>query len=148
MLSAKSLGVGKQIPLNPDMEAIKAEITDMTNIKSVTGGFFSYNKYFGFFNGSMIMKAKNYSQGDNICQLPVNPKFSNCYVLGLLSGELVGLYINSTGMLKANQSMNANDGAYLQINGSFPITVGGGVIDSLLRKFMTFFSRKEVMNYA
>lgn len=149
MLSAKSLGVEKQIPLNPDMTYTKPTIsTSGKKFSEVSNGFVVYNKYEAIFSGYLQMKAGVVNADETLLTLPFKPKFPNAYLNGRESGNAMTIYVDQNGNLKKQAPQTFEDGDLVFIVGSFSISNGGGVIDSFLRKFMTFFSRKEAMNYA
>ena len=131
MLNAKSLGVEKQIPLNPDMEFKVVDFAEQrgTYFTTNTLNLASYNKYICCMCGGIGMKKCNLtSKVDIILKLPFKPKFGEACVLADVNGsnETRRFIIDAEGNLKPNNNMNFDDGAWLNFHASFPISTGGG----------------------
>ena len=127
MLSAKSLGVEKQIPLNPDMTYTKPTI-DATGKKFsvVSNGFVMYNKYEAIFSGYLQMKAGVVNADETLLTLPFKPKYPNAYLNGRLAGNAMTIYVDQDGNLKKQTTQTFEDGDFIFITGSFSISNGGG----------------------
>ncbi|WP_297238114.1 hypothetical protein [uncultured Faecalicoccus sp.] len=127
MLSAKSLGVEKQIPLNPDMTYTKPTIsTSGKKFSEVSNGFVVYNKYEAIFSGYLKMKDGVVNADETLLTLPFKPKYPNAYINGRVSGNPMTIYVDQYGNLKKQAPQTFEDGDLVFIVGSFSISNGGG----------------------
>lgn len=144
MLSAKSLGVEKQIPLNHDMTYTKPTIsTSGKKFSEVSNGFVMYNKYEAIFSGYLQMKAGVVNADETLLTLPFKPKFPNAYLNGRESGNAMTIYVDQNGDLKKQTTQTFEDGDLVFIVGSFSISNGGGFL-TFFKKLRAFFQGKEV----
>lgn len=133
MLNAKSLGVEKQIPLNPDMTYTKPTISASgKKFSDVSNGFVMYNKYEAIFSGYLKMKAGVVNADETLLTLPFKPKYPNSYLNGRESGNSMTIYVDQDGNLKKQTTQTFEDGDFIFIIGSFPISTGGGLLSRVI----------------
>lgn len=126
-MKVKSLGVEKQIPLNPDMTYTKPTIsTSGKKFSEVSNGFVSFNKYEAIFSGYLKMKAGVVNEDETLLTLPFKPKYPHAYLNGRESGNSMTIYVDQDGNLKKQTQQTFNEGDYVFVIGTFPISTGGG----------------------
>ena len=130
MLNAKSLGVEKQIPLNPDMEYRKGtiQIESDSKFSAISNAFFTFNKYQAIMAGYLTMKSATINSGEKLLTLPMKPvkSIANPFISAQLKENVYQFKVELNGDLTSFSNINFIDGDYLWFNSTFPISNGGG----------------------
>ena len=139
MLSAKSLGVEKQIPLNPDMEYTPTSFhaSEETIYSNVSSNFCMYNKFGCILAGIVTLKNKHIDSGETLLTLPVKPKYSPYYFSGAyipVSGNPTErtFTLTSDGRITINSTFDCAQGDRFSLSLVFPISTGGGLLSRVI----------------
>ena len=141
MLSAKSLGVEKQIPLNHDMEysPMEIEINEDTAFSSTSGaGLVQANKYHCSISGYVICKEKSIQAYSTVLgHMPIKPKIANAYIEASIGTNKFLLYINAAGNIMSTTNLELATNQYMHLVGDFPISTGGGLLSRVIQRMRT-----------
>ena len=156
MLSTKSLGKLNSLFTQEELQynMPRIEIPGDAYYSKVTDGYLYYSDLMTIINGALTLKQGGIPARSVIITLPIAALNGGGDFIGyqITPSErtAVPLWIDQEGKVRSTVRIDVTDSStLLYMSTVFPSKIiGGGVIDSLLRKFMTFFSRKEVMNYA
>ena len=134
MLSAKSLGVGKQLPLDEDnaYQIINPFASELNAYKNLSDGFAQKNRYECNINGYMVMNNCTITEAQNIMGLNVMLSKETNILIAKGNKDFFPLYVSRSGYIKMMGSRSFDDGEYVYVVGTLPISTGGGLLNRVI----------------